>query len=458
MLPITTIILGPDDYGAFALASVITSLPSSLACLGFSILLPKAFLIGNPVDLRLLISYQILISILLASLFSIFIIISWPIYVGYFPVLRSLPYIGVLLSAVSILPFTVWSIATEVITLDGRSKTFSQISIIQSLMSSLCLLICLFVFNLGGLSLFISGFVGTCLIGVGGLLCLRRYYVRIPFSWKILNVFNGAFSLTSSNLIEIFYQPLERNLLAVNSGVYSLGSYIHAQYYQNIISTLVKALSRAIWPITLAEARLPGMAFSDTKRFWQLIYVLLAIVGVAFAAFGDILIGLLTNGKFSQSGAMASMCIAWLFVAYSGRPHMGLLLANGQPSAYGRFNSISSIAAIVSAFVSIPLLGPWGAILSMYNKQIIMRVSIQIYCRRFGRLPFLDIGVVEGLFLVSFVTVLCHLRNPSIIERAEIFMLSFILVFVYHLTFAKLASSVDLLKSRNFIAFPKILH
>lgn len=441
-LPLATLILGPQDYGTYAVVAAITSLPSSVACLGSSYLLAQTFSGGKSDEIRQLISQQIVISGGLAILFATLLILTWSNIIGYFDNLAMVPTAGLVLSAIGIVPATVWAIALDVLTLDGRAKVFAQIVIAQSLASAAALLLSLFVVEIGVMSLFVSGFVGTAGLGLGALFSIRRYFERPSFTRKRLQLFKSALSLTSANLIEVAYQPVERNLLAVNSGLASLGLYTHAQQYQTIVAAATKALSRSVWPTTLEEARQAEQAFPQTKRYWRFTYLCLSLVGLGFATLGDVFIGLLTHGKFVGAGAFAAMSIAYLLVQNSGRPHTGLLFARGDAGPFARFNIISSIAALLCALIAIPLLGVWGAILSIFTKQIVMRVAIQMHTRRIASLPFQDGGVVAGLLLISLVTGLIELLHPAPAVQLMLFFLSAGVLIAYHLAISSLAHCV----------------
>lgn len=421
-LPLATLILGPHDYGAFAVVAAVTGLASSLACLGSSYLLAQVFSGGRPSEVRQLISQQTVISVVLASLLAAILAFSWGVITKYFDNLSMVPNAGFMLSVMSIVPATIWAIALDVMTLDGRAKAFAQIVIGQSLLSAAVLLLSLFVANLGVMSLFVSGFIGTTSLGLGGLLSMRRYFERPNFTREGFKVFKSALSLTSANLIEVAYQPVERNLLAVHSGLASLGLYTHAQQYRTIVAAATKALSRSVWPTTLEEARQPDLAFPQTNLYWRRTYFCLGIVGLGFATLGDAFIGFLTHGKFVGAGAFAAMSIAYLLIQNSGRPHTGLMYARGDVGPFARFSILSSIAGLLCAVIAIPLLGVWGAILAGFLQQIVMRVAIHWYCVRISRLSFQEELTVIGLAMIAVVVIASESFSLTLPARFGIFL------------------------------------
>lgn len=435
-LPLATIILGPQDYGAYAVVAAITGLASSVACMGSSYLLAQAFSGGRQDEIRQLISQLLAISGGLASLLAAILILSWITITGMFDNLASVPKAGFVLSALGVLPATIWAIALDVLTLQGRAKVFAQIVIGQSSVAAAVLLLCLFGAGMGRMSLFVSNFVGLMVLGLGSLVCLWRYIERPSFAREKLVVFKSALFLTSANLIEVAYQPIERNLLAMNCGLLTLGLYTHAQQYRSIVATATKALSRSIWPSTLEEARRATLLFPKTNRYWQLSYLFLSVIGLGFATLGDVFIGLLTHGKFVGAGAFAAMSIAYLLVQNSGKPHTGFMYAHGYASPYAQFSIVSSLAGLACALIAIPLWGVWGGILSIFLQQAVMRIAIQIYAGRIAKIPFQDGGIIVGLLLISAATLANEVLHPGLPLQFAIFVLTAAVAAGYHRIFS----------------------
>jgi O-antigen/teichoic acid export membrane protein len=432
-LPLATLILGPQDYGAYALVVAITGLASAIACMGSSYQLAHVFSSKDKERIRQLVSQQLVISLLLSALLALLLIVAWNSIVAYADNLNAVPHAGFMLAAIGVVPSTLWAIALDVLTLDGRAKTFAKIVISQSLLTAAALLACLFIFDLGALSLFFSAFTGTAMLGLGAMICLWPYIERPNLTRENLQIFKAAFSLTGANIIEVAYQSFERNLLALNTGLHSLGLYTHAQQYRAIVATATKALSRSVWPITLEEAKQPSLDFRQTNRYWRFTYLCLGIIGISFAALGDLFIGLLTHGKFMGAGPYAAMSIAYLLVQNSGRPHTGLMYARGDVKPYARFSIIASIACFACAAAAIPLLGVWGALLSISVQQIVLRASIQRYTSRLSNIPFQDGGVIVGLVLICLIVAINTLLALSL--NAQIFAfaagIAAIMIFFY---------------------------
>lgn len=402
-LPLATVILDADDYGAFAVVTAITGLASAISCLGSSYLLAHIFSQGEAARIKEFISQQLAVSLGLAILLACVLITSWSTVVGYFPNLTSIPTAGFVLSALTIVPTTLWTISVDVLTLDGRAKAFALVTISQSISSAIALLACLFWLRLDALSLYVSVSAGALVVGAGAGACLQRYLVW-PRLGMGLSAFKHALSLTSANILEVAYQSWERNLLAVNDGMAVLGLYTHAQQYRSIVSVATKALSRSIWPTTLKEATQEPMVFPLTSRSWRLTHLSLGLVGLCFAIFGDAFIGWITHGKFVGAGPYAAMGVAYLLVQNSGRPHIGFLYARDHVQIYAKLSVAAVIVSFITAAVAIPLWGPWGALLATYLQHGLLRAAIQLYSAYKAAVPFQDELALLGVALIAVAT------------------------------------------------------
>lgn len=413
-LPVATLVLGPEDYGAFAVVAAIVGLASAIACLGSSYLLAQVFSGGDTVAIRQVVSKQLLASLGLAGFLAIVLMSAWGLIVDLFPNLAAIPTDGFFLLALSIAPATLWAIALDVLTLDGQERAFAKIVIGQSLLNVLVLMACLFWLRLGTLSLFISAFASSLVLGVGAFAILSRYWDRTALAGGYMSIFRHSLSLTGANTIEVMYQPIERSLIAANSGLVTLGLYTHAQQYRTIVAVATKALARTVWSVTLDEARVLGSEFPRTNLYWRLTYLALTLVGLGFASLGDEFIGLLTHGKFVGAGPFAAMGIVYLLVQNAGKAHTGFMYAHGHVGAYARCSILASTACLVCAFLSIPMLGVWGALLSLFAQQVVLRTSIQVYVSKIQSIPFQDAWLLVGTTLILLLVVLNVTFNPGV--------------------------------------------
>jgi O-antigen/teichoic acid export membrane protein len=198
---------------------------------------------------------------------------------------------------------------------------------------------------------------------------------------------------------------IERSLLTNYSGFTELGKYAHSQSYQALLVQGTNAMSRAVWPLTLIEAR-ENPQFPITRRAWTAVHLGLALVSAPLVLFGDRLIAALTNGKLTGAWVfLAPWCLVVILQA-TGKPATGVLYALGDGSEVARLGLLSNIVVIVGMCVLVPIFHAAGAAFAIVIQSIFFRVTIQLLARRRAHAPFQDTlallacALVIVLFLV----------------------------------------------------------
>jgi O-antigen/teichoic acid export membrane protein len=400
MLPLVTIVLGPAEYGAFALVTSVTALGSTIAALGSSYVLAEAFGQQDEQRRRATVAGLTVATGSLAVVCAAVLIVLHRYLAPYFAPLAEVSAGAILMASGSMIGLAFWGIASDVATQEGRAKPFAYTSIAQTFVAATVTLWALYEAELGGLALFAGQFAGSLVLFLGGMFVLRSYWTTQGFAWLRSGGLRGSMWPTTSNLLENAYVALERNLLAVFASVHQVGLYSHSQQYRGAIGAGVKAIARAVWPVTLSEAGTAAAGFTRTGDTWRAAHLLLALAGTIFAAIGAEIIHLLTNGKFTQAWPFAALGIAYLLVQSSGKSQTGYMLARGMGVRYARFHATSIVAAAALACLSIAWLGMWGAFAALFFQQVAFRVAIQVHLANKLHIPFQDHVVVIGCLLI----------------------------------------------------------
>jgi len=432
-IPIATLWLGPADYGSFALVMSFSSLGCAISCLGSSFVFAKIHSSNQKVELMArVVTQQILIAHSIAIALAVTLIIFWPYLVQILPSLRTIPKFGVNLAAVSMLPTTMWSLAADLLTLDGRAKLFAITVMAQSVFSAGALIGSLLWFNTDVSALFIANSIGAFILGIGAAVAFVRYLTWPDFWGAKTGVLSGATTITFANIFEMIYPPIERNLLVANVGVAALGLHTHAQQYRTVVAVAIKALARAIWPITLEESQERFLTFNRTRAHWNTAYFVVGTAGIIFATHGSDLIGLITHEKFANAGPYAAAGIAYLLVQNMGKPFTGILYATGQATAFAKYSMGAGFVALIVAATAIPLIGVWGAILAGFTHQLFLRMAMKILVSRKVNAPFTDQWAIAELLLILFVLFLVWAVDLSFAARgALLFLILLINTFVF---------------------------
>lgn len=402
VLPLTTIVLGPQEYGAFAIVSSLSSFGLSISTAAGGMLLPAHYTNGNVTERGRLVSALLVSSLALVVLYSIILAIVWPLLVTSFQLLEHIEFTWLVMSLLAMAFSVPWSLAYIVVILEGRARTFAVMSIVSSIVGAITVLFSLFVLKLHTESLFLANLFGATVLLAAAVKVLRgtlvfggtrEWFVRI-----------GRITLFSApaTAMEVGQTLAERWLLGSKVGLDGVGIYTNAQQYRNILSSPLKALSNSIWPHSLIEARDPHLRFELTGRVWNGAFVGITLAGVFFAILGRDTVSLLTHGKFADAGPLAAAFIAALLVQFSGKPQTAVLYANDQGEFLSKLMGVSAASGVALLFIAIPLAGYWGAIGALLLQQILYRLGVHLRARIFCAPPMQDSVAAIGVIFIGF--------------------------------------------------------
>lgn len=426
LLPVATYILEPADYGAYALVTSVTALGGPLANLGSGYLLAAHYPALQPAERRQLISTLLWLGLGLLILFLGGFTLLWSAVADWLK-LATIPPMAIALALGTMVLGFPWLIAIEVLTLERQAQRYALVVVSQTVVSAIALVLSLYVWQLGMLSLFMAGAAGAVVICAGsfwvlwpywGWHCSRRW---VRESWRL------GIVTTPTNLLENFYNTVERYSLSAVVGLSALGLYTHSQQYRSLVAMPVKAIGRTVWSTTLTEARQEELTFPQTRVAWDIAFLLLTAVGLIFAALGAEIIGLLTFGKFSAAAPLTALWMVYLLTQNTGRPQVGLLFAHR-----GVVYSQLHLGAVVLSILLVPLLAHWlgllGAFLALYLQQLLLRLGLQWYVNRHYQTQFQDQLAILGMGLILGLLVFVQVLQPQLGVKAIALLTCLVLI------------------------------
>ncbi len=417
-LPLATRILGPANYGVFALGATIAGFGSILATLGTTFFISNTFAGSGLPERRRLISTLVARTALLAAGWAVLILAGALALRGHVNLLDEVPLKGLALVLLGAILATPWTIAVDVLTVEGKASWFSLSLIVQALSNAVVLLVALYVFDLRGLSLFVGSLAGSVAALVMSLVVLKPYLVP---RLGLLRTRLGQRQFLPTQALEAVQPVFERILLANYSGFAQLGNYAHSLAYRSLFLQGMNAVNRATWPVTLEEAK-ERTAFAVTGRVWAAVHLAIAMVAVPFVLFGDQLISLLTNDKLTAAWVFLAPWFVLVLLQSSGKAATGVLYATGVSSTVAKLGLLANGVAIGSLVAFVPLFGAPGAAAALLLQALVFRVVLQLLARRRASIPFQDWGVVLAC---AFVTALFFLRR-HVVESTEGLLVLFV--------------------------------
>lgn len=410
-LPLATRILGPANYGVFALGATLAGFGAILATLGTTFFISNTFAGAGMAERRQLITTLVARTSLLAACWAVLILAVALALRGHVALLDDVPLRGLALVLLGAILATPWTIAVDVLTVEGKASWFSLSLIVQALSNAVVLMVALYVFDLGGLSLFVGSLAGSVAALTTSLLVLKPYLA--PRLGVVRNKL-GQRQFLPTQMLEAVQPVVERTLLANYTGFTQLGNYAHSLAYRSMILQGMNAVNRATWPVTLAEAN-ARTVFAVTGRVWGATQLAVAMVAVPFVLFGDRLIAALTNDKLTAAWVFLAPWFVLVLLQSSGKAATGVLYATGVSSTVAKLGLLANGVALGSLVVLVPVFGAAGAAMALLLQAIVFRIALQILARRRAAIPFQDWGAVLACALV---TILFFLRR-NVIESPE---------------------------------------
>jgi O-antigen/teichoic acid export membrane protein len=398
-LPLTTRILGPFDYGVFALATTISGVGVTLATLGAPYVITNRWGTATHEERQSIVSTVVLAAVIAATAWCVLagaLFLALRHHVGFLLGVRA---DGLALALLAALIAPVWLVGGEVLTLEGRARFYSVTVVLQGLTTAAATLTCLFVFGLKQLSLFVGQLTGALVSATAGFLVIAGY-VRLRYDdrWR-KQATHGSFLL--QQVADSAQVLIERVLLSRFAGFRDLGLYTHSTRYKDAAFQATKAASRGIWPVALDEARDTEASFPLTGRTWRAIHVGVTALGIALSLLGSYVISALTNGKFTHAYVYLAAWFVLLLLQSSAKPEVATLYALGSGRAVAYTGLAGSLASIAAGAALIPIIGVPGALAALILQAMVYRGIVRVIARRYRSVPFQDGWAVAGIVLLG---------------------------------------------------------
>lgn len=409
LLPLVTGIAGPREYGIFALVSAYTGFGSALATMGGNYIISHRFLGATTEGQRAVVSTVSLLAVATVSLYGLLLLALGSLLPGT----HDVPAATLTLAVIAMIIGQPWLGALDIVTIRGDARTFAAVSAGQAIVSSAVLLVALYTFRLGLASFFLSQ-LASAVVSVGGAFVTLRGLFQWRVDRGVLRELRSlGFTSAIGNVAETIQTAVERTMLSLHSGVAPLGIYSHSQSYRTFASTPIGAIAKSIWPVTLAEAADPASDFARTRGAWTAGYVGLTAAGIVLATVGDLMIGTLTHGKFTEAYRLATFWMIFLLMQNSGKPQTGILFRLGGGRTYARSVVRSTFVGMACLVILVPFFGVWGAVAAATTQQLFLRASIQVGARAIRHVPFQDGWALFGiLYILAVVLVRRYLGGP----------------------------------------------
>ena len=421
MVPFTTYMLNPADFGIVALVTAVTSLAASMATLGLTFIISGNFQTLEHAERCSMISTVLYATVTVSLGLGALIVAFWPMLPSIDPIYAETGTSAVWLAVAAMVLGTPWVLANDVIVMQRKPGVFALVQLAQVVVNASLVLVGLYVFDWGVIAIF-AALVGSAAVTLlGALMVLRSYLVpRIHTRWLLELRKIGPLAMASS-LGEGLQTTVERGLLASGLGLSGLGLYAHINQYRSLVHMGVKAGALSLWPTTIEEAReAQRPRFTQTIVMWQFFHVGLTALGLAFACFGADMVALLTHNKFTEGAVLLPYWIVYMLVQSSGKPQTGLLYAHQRGRSLSALMLVSLALWLPTLYVLVPLLGLKGGVIAMIVMITVYRVGAQLLAHQIAPATSGDRYVALGIMLVVAAAEFVAQTAPSLALRAAV--------------------------------------
>jgi lipopolysaccharide exporter len=426
-IPLTTYVLGPKEYGFFALMMGVVSVFTVVASSVTGYILNHHVTPGQIAPARL-IGTTALIEICIGSVLVIVGFLIWPRFAGWMGLHGDVSSLGFLFLLLSVPAGAFWSAGSIMIIFDERAVLYSVIMVAQGMVQLAVTLISLYILGWKVGSLVAGQCAGVLTAAAGGYLGLRRHmtpgFCRATLR-EVLGLMPWAIA---SNIANSSTDLLERVVLGKVAGPVALGLYVHSQSYRSMLTSGGKAFSQVLYPDMLREAKSGSRDFTETRKGWDVAFAGITVIGLFFVFLGQEMIGLLTHGKFVGAAVFVPFWCIFLLLQYTGRAQVAMLYAHGQGK---KISSALLVSNIVSGILMIALGLPYGAVglvIAVLSGEVVNRVLLQYWTYRLWSVPFQDGYAIAGTIAILLSAAAMHATHLSSIARGLLFVLFAVLI------------------------------
>jgi len=314
IIPITTYYLDPSDFGIEAILLMLTGFIEPLSCTGQTWALSAYYYKISEEDRKLLVSnllgLDILLRIFWCAVYFMGAKVLLPLVVRDFDP-RYLVYFDLLL--VGVVLNGVWPTISYTLTLEKRAGTFAFLDLGQFAAGVTATIICLALFGLGTVTLFIRPVATGVFVTALGIFYIRRWLSFTPSLAWLRKIYRVGLPALPTNLVELISNTIDRYFIQRWIGLGRLGIYAHSLRYRQVFVMGSKAFVQVIVPEalrTFAERTKPE-TLRKTMKAW---YGILGIFGAFVGLFSYEVVDFLTHGKFVAASPLVPL---WFLLVFS---------------------------------------------------------------------------------------------------------------------------------------------
>ena len=415
LLPLATKVLSATDYGTYALFMSIVALVSAAADGGAGLLLPAHYGPASASERGRLFASLAVFACSCGIASGLSLISLWIWRHNAFSV-QPTPLAAIALSAALMPMRAITNISVAIFSVTGRGLAIAAQMAIQAIVVFFSTLAALFVFAMGGTSLFIGAVCGQFAALCVGLLVLRHHReLSLPSCRWFRRATTSARTTGTSGLVDGAHGFGENAMLTGASGLHAVGILSHARVYYSLLIALGSAVGHNVWARSLEEARNPHSSFEMTRSAWTPVQIAFAIAGIMFAFVGKEIVNIIGGGKFPEAAVYIPAFFVMALIQITEQPASAIVYASGRSALATWTRTIMTIGGLVLLYPTIVVFGLKGVVAICITEVVVYRQYLRLLASRERDVPFQDHVAVLGAFAIIAETAYVHWAVPPLI-------------------------------------------
>ena len=384
IVPISTYFLDPEDFGLFALLTVITLPIKSLAASGARWVIGGYYLENESVQREKLIFNIVLFEFLFRSILVCIFAVSAYVYVHYFSPSTRVEYIDLfILALLAAWANFLWPVASFLMNVQRHPRYFALTSTVQVVVNVVSVTLFLWWMGMGVEALFYT-LVVTNLASLALELAYLYRYMKPVFSLEWMRIiWQKILHSVPGGMAETFSAMSEKVLIQFYVGLSGLGLFSHSQQYQAIFKMLNGALANTLVPRTLEvySKSLDPRPIEQALEAW---YGVLAFMGIFVALFTDDVINILTHGKFNDAALLVLISYLLSYSVSHGIPYAQFLLARKESKILMYTQLVPILIGLLITVMALKYSGLNAAVCAIVFGNALIQLSRYFFAKRLG--------------------------------------------------------------------------
>ena len=327
-IPIITFYFNPEELGLYYFIMSILLVATPLSHIGIEWVLQSNFYKLKKKELKIFLFNAAILDLILRIFWSSIIYLIFITYGNFLVSQYSEEYnLYLLIILISFCTNFLWTSLSQSLILRKKAKIFSIIECSRISTYLIILLVLLFIFKLGFVSLFLVHLITNFLIIFLEFFYLKKDIIlKINFN-RLKEIIIFGYPLTFTSLSSMGLGFFDKFIIQKYFGFYNTGIYGHSQSYSNLFSQILKAYLRVITPVVTKDS---------TERHYEnlnkinittnLLNKVALFFGLFIIFYSEYFISFLTFGKFAESSSLVAVWYSLVFIGLISNTVMTILI------------------------------------------------------------------------------------------------------------------------------------